>query len=337
MKIKFSWSNSIILVFVAELVLMAFITPNFLSNLLPMTQNFMTIGIMALSMTPVIIAGGIDLSVGSLVSFTGVFMGIMFAHGMNIWLAALLAVLIGGLAGLVTGQIVVRTRIQPLIATLAMMFIYGSLAIVLSNQSSISGFPKPFLLLGTGLLYGYVPLQLIIFIILAILFAYLLHRSAFGRKVFFIGNNEDVAVYSGVNVDSVKTWTYILSGMTAGLSGVILGAFFAAVRGDMGVSMELTVITGCLVGGVNVNGGAGTILGASFGVLLLGMLGQSLNLNNVSSQEQMIINGLILILAVAIQQLGSVFARRRKTGTSVERRGELAAGAQTTPVKIETK
>ncbi|KLU62904.1 autoinducer 2 import system permease protein LsrD [Peptococcaceae bacterium CEB3] len=317
-----NWSYGIIAVFLLEMVILSSVTPKFLSNLLPMTENFMPIGIMALSMTLVIIAGGIDLSIGSVVSFSGVIMGLLWQHGMNIWVAGLLAVLIGGLAGFINGQIIVRTGIQPLIATLATQFIWGSLAVVLSNQGSIYGFPGSFLLLGTGFLYGYLPVQLVIFVVLALLFAYLLNKTVFGRQVLFIGNSESVSAYSGVNVNRVKTWTYVLSGLTAGLSGVIMGSFFASVRGDMGQGLELTVITGCLVGGVNVFGGAGTIVGAAFGVLLLGMLSQGLNFMNVSSQVQAIITGVILILAVAIQQLGTIFARRRKM-TGGEGAGKL--------------
>jgi ribose/xylose/arabinose/galactoside ABC-type transport system permease subunit len=253
-----------------------------------------------------------------MMSLCGMVFGVLWQHGMNVWLAALIAILFGGLLGFINGQIIVRTGIQPLIATLATLFIYGSIAMVMSGQGqgSIYGFPQSFLLVGTGYLFGFAPIQLLVFIVLALVFGFLLQRTSYGRRVIFIGNNENSAFYSGVAVARVKTWTYVVSGFTSGLAAILLGSYFASVRGDMGLNFELTVITVCLVGGINVFGGSGNIFGVVVGTFILGMLQQGLNMLNVSSVEQSIVTGVILILAVGIQQLNVIFSRRRKPQAS---------------------
>lgn len=308
-----NWSFMTFAVFVIEMAVFSLTTPKFFSfsGWMSMTNNFMAVGVMALSMTFVIIGGGIDLSVGSMMSLCGVMMGIFWHAGLSIWISALLAVVVGGVAGLVNGLIIVRTGIQPLIATLATLFIYGSLAVVLGGQGSIYGFPSSFLLIGSGYLFGIVPMELLVFAVLAVLFGFLLQRTIYGRMVYFIGNNENASMYSGVPVGKVKTWTYVVSGLTAGLASILLGSYFASVRGDMGVSFELTVITVCLVGGVNVFGGSGSLVGVVLGTFILGMLQQGLNLLNVSTVEQSIVTGLILILAVGMQQIGNLLQRVR--------------------------
>lgn len=301
---------------IVELILFGIVSPDFinLQNLLASTENFIPAGMMALSMAIVIITGGIDLSVGSMMSLCGVVMGILWQHGINIWIAALLSVVLGAVLGWINGLIIVRTGIQPLIATLATLFIYGSLAMVLVGQGSgsIYGFPQAYLNLGTGTILKIFPIQLLVYIVLSLLFGFLLQFTSYGRQVYFIGNNEGAALYSGLRVARVKMLAYVLSGCMSGVAAIFMGAYFASVRGDMGANYELTVITACLVGGVNVFGGSGTILGTVLGTLLLGMLQQGLNMLNVSSVEQSIVTGIILVMAVGLQQLSGLLSRRRR-------------------------
>ncbi len=312
------WFLITLIVFVIEMVAFSVAAPGFLNftNWLSMTENFLFLGIMALSQTFVIIAGGIDLSVGSMMSLSGVMMGVFWQHGVNIWIACLLAILMGGIAGWINGQLVIRTGIQPLIVTLSTLFIYGSLATVIGNQGSIYGFPNSFLTVGTGDIFSIIPIQLLIFVIAALIFGFLLQKTKYGRMVVFIGNNENVALYSGVPVKKIKLWTYIASGLMSGLASIVLGSYFASVRGDMGQDMELQVITICLVGGVSIFGGVGSISGVVLGTFILGMLAQGLNQLNVPTSEQSIITGIILVLAVGMQQLNAVLSRQRSVGDS---------------------
>jgi len=314
-----------VIVFIAEMAIFSIAAPGFLNfvNWLSMTENFTFLGVMALSQTFVIMAGGIDLSVGSTMSLSGVMMGVLWQHGINIWIAAIFGILIGGGAGWVNGQLVVRTGIQPSIITLATLFIYGSLATVLDGQGSIYGFPQSFVNVGTGDVFGVVPVQLIIFGAVALVFAFVLKRTTYGRLVMFVGYNEEVAHYSGVSTGRVKVWTYVVSGLNSGLAAVLLGSYFASVRGDMGTNMELSVITICLVGGVSIFGGSGTISGVVLGTLILGMLAQGLNELNMASSEQSIVTGVILILAVGLQQFNVYLSGRRKGASKRPGKGVL--------------
>ncbi|HZG79651.1 MAG TPA: ABC transporter permease [Brevibacillus sp.] len=325
-----NWTLMALSVFLLEMIFFSIFTPHFLSfdNMSTMLTNFLVIGIMAVSMTFVIISGGIDLSVGSIMSLCGVIMGLIWQAGVNIWLAGLLAIAVGGMAGFINGLLIVRTGIQPLIATLATLFIYSSLALVIGGENSISGFPEEFLVLGVGRLFGIIPLQLLIFAVIALFFGFLLQKTVYGHLITFIGNNEASAFYSGVPVNAIKIWTYICSGLTAGLSAVILGSYFASVRGDMGYQYEFLVITACLVGGVNVFGGAGTISGVVIGTFILGMLGQGLNMLNISSVEQKIITGVILLLAVAIQQIDVYISRQRRTASPIGKEVKSESSAE---------
>jgi len=301
---------------IVEIVFFGILSPDFinLQNLLTSTENFLPVGFMALSMTLVIITGGIDLSVGSMMSLCGVIMGLLWQHGVNIWVAAVLAIFLGACLGFINGQIIVRTGIQPLIATLATLFIYGSLALVLVGQGegSIYGFPQSYLQLGTGVILKVIPIELVIYAVVALLYGFILRYSSFGRQVYFVGNNESAALYSGLSVNRVKAMTYVLSGCMSGVAAVFMGSYFASVRGDMGSNYELTVITACLVGGVNVFGGSGTITGAFLGTFLLGILQQGLNMLNVSSVEQSVVTGVMLIAAVGLQQISGLFSRNRR-------------------------
>ena len=309
-----NWTFMAFLVFVVEMVILVSMAPNMLDtyNMKNMLNNFLVVGMIALPMTLVIITGGIDLSVGSILSLSGVTMGVLWQHGVPIWLAAVIAIVIGGIAGTINGLIIVRTGIQPLIATLATMFIYAGIALVVGGRVSIAGFPSSFYVLGTGSLFDVIPVQLVIFVVLAVVFGLLLHKTTFGRKNYFLGNNENTAIYSGVDVKKVKVTIYTLSGLVAGLGGIILGSYFSSVRGDMGDGYEFLVITACLVGGVNAYGGSGTILGTVLGTFIIGMLNQGMNMMNISSVEQKIVTGFILILAVVVQQFNVYFVKRRK-------------------------
>lgn len=310
------WSLAISGLLIVEIVFFGILSPDFinLQNLLTSTENFLPVGFMALSMTLVIITGGIDLSVGSMMSLCGVIMGLLWQHGVNIWVAAVLAIFLGACLGFINGQIIVRTGIQPLIATLATLFIYGSLALVLVGQGegSIYGFPQSYLQLGTGVILKVIPIELVIYAVVALLYGFILRYSSFGRQVYFVGNNESAALYSGLSVNRVKAMTYVLSGCMSGVAAVFMGSYFASVRGDMGSNYELTVITACLVGGVNVFGGSGTITGAFLGTFLLGILQQGLNMLNVSSVEQSVVTGVMLIAAVGLQQISGLFSRNRR-------------------------
>lgn len=285
-------------------------SPNFRqpSNYLGMTRFFVEIGLIALPMTFVIITGGMDLSVGSLVALAAVTLGIAWRDWhLSIWTATALGVLVASVGGLINGALIVGFRIPPLIVTLATMAAYRGVAVGISRGDSIGGFPAGFRVLGRGfyyLPYGIeVPGQLIYLVVLAVVFWVLLSRTVTGRQVYAIGLNEAAARYAGIPVDWVKLVIYTLSGAMAGLAGAVLASRVSTATPDLGLLFELDAITACVLGGVSISGGRGTILGSMLGLCIVGSLKRGLFFLGVQARDQSIIIGIVLILAVFVHQV----------------------------------
>lgn len=272
------------------------------SNFFEITRIVTEIGLIALGMTLVIITGGIDLSVGSVLGLSGIVMGVSYTAGLNIWLAALLGGATGALCGLVNGQLITRAGIPPLIVTLATLAIFRGLALGISQAHSFGNYPKAFLALGAGYL-GPVPTQLIVFALLAVVVGLLLARSTFGRFIYAIGSNTTAARFSGVPVNRVLVLVYILSGTLAGLAGVIFTARVSSARSDAGVGTELDAITAVVLGGASIAGGSGSIVGTLLGLLLVGVVRNGLTLAFIPAEQQAIIIGAILLVAVLLNQV----------------------------------
>jgi len=186
---------------------------------------------------------------------------------------------------------------------LATSFIYGSVATALAGDTPPSGFPDAFDRLGTGAIGGVVPFQIVLFGVLAVLFSLLVSRTAFGRKVVMIGYNPDAARYSGVRVARIIAATYVISGAMAGLAGIVLAAYYSAVRPDMGDLLLLSTITTVVLGGVSIFGGEGSIAGVVIAVLLLGLLRQGMLIAGFSDMITTMLTGAILLGAIAVRNL----------------------------------
>lgn len=302
-------------------VLMSFVSPDFLTarNLSELPRFFVEPGLIALAMTFVIITGGIDLSVGSMMAIAAVVLGVAWADWhLPIWAAVGVALVAGGLAGAVNGLVITRIGVPPLIATLATMAGFRGIAIGLSRAQPVSDFPGSFLAIGnTYIPIGggiAVPAQLFVFILMAIAAGVLLTRTVFGRQTYAIGHNEVAARYAGIDVKAVKLAIYTATGCVAALAGVISVSQFSTAKADAGTGMELFVITACVLGGIDIYGGRGTILGATLGVLTISVVDNGLQLGGVGSEMRAIAIGLVLIVAVVIGQLG----RRGRPGEAVE-------------------
>lgn len=271
---------------------------------LELSENFLPFGLVALGLATVILTGGIDLSVGAVAGLSAIVMAELWSGlHLSIWLAALAGVACGGLLGLVNGLIITRLRTEPLIATLATSFIYGSVATALAGDTPPSGFPAAFDRLGTGAIGGVVPFQMVLFGVLAVLFSLLVSRTAFGRRVVMIGYNPDAARYSGVRVAQVVSCAYVISGVMSGLAGIVLAAYYSAVRPDMGDLLLLSTITAVVLGGVSIFGGEGSIAGVVIAVLLLGLLRQGMLIAGFSDMVTTMLTGAILLAAIAIRNL----------------------------------
>jgi len=302
-------------------VIFAFTVRDFATiyNTLNMTRYGVEIALLAMGEMLVIISGGgsIDLSVGSILSLSGVLMGLLVMRtGLEVWLAAVLGVLAGGVLGAINGFFVTVTGIPALIVTLGTLYAYASAALVLTNTVPISGLPQEFYLLGQGEVLG-IPLQ-VVFILLpvALVLHFALKRTTFGRYLYGVGTNEVAARFAAIDVNAVRFWVFTLSGLLAGLAAVVITSRVASARPDAGMGYELQAITIAVLGGTLIAGGEGTVLGTILGVAVITLLSNGLQLAGIHPIWQLGAVGLVLVVTVILNQW-------------LARRGLLTGGAGT--------
>lgn len=314
----------LLVLFLAVVGTMCAVSPYFriAQNLLETMRYLVEPGIVALAMTLVIITGGIDLSVGAIVGLSAVLLGMAWkSWGLPVGAAVGVAIGAGALCGLINGVMVVAFRIPPLIVTLATMAVFRGLATGLCHGTPVSGFPESLRPLGQGY-YAIggglrLPAQTLILVGLAVAAWVFLSRTRHGRCIYAIGLNETAARYAALPVDRVKIAVYTLSGCLAGLASSVLVSRVATAKPDAGLGFELDVIAACVVGGVAISGGRGTIPGALLGLGIVGSLRRGLELTpSVRGPDIGIIIGLALVLAVFAHQvlapaLANTLARRR--------------------------
>jgi rhamnose transport system permease protein len=289
------------------------LSPFFLDarNLSRTSSDFMEIGLMMLPMVFIIITGNIDLSVASNMGMSASFMGLLHNLGVDIWVAALAALALGTLGGMLNGYLVARVKLPALVVTLGTYAFYRGIAYGFLGDQAARGYPKAFTYLGQGKVFDtLIPFSVALFIVLAILFGLVLHRTTFGRYLYAIGNNENATLYSGVPVARIKFIIYTVSGFMAALAGLILAARFGSTRPDIGTGLELAVITAAVLGGVDINGGKGSMLGAFLALFLIGLMRFGMGLLNIQGQVQGIVIGLLLILSILIPGVAQQFTSR---------------------------
>lgn len=285
---------------------MSFASPYFLTwdNIRAMLLSFSIEGIVVVGMTILLIVGGIDLSVGSVVCFAMVVTGKLFLMGLDPWTAGLIAIAASAMIGAMIGGCVVRIGLNHFIASLAFMVIVRGLSLALTQGTpqSLFSLPASFKFIGQGTVFG-MPAVIIIFLVIVVVSDFVLRRASLMRRVFYTGSNEKAALYSGIRVGRVKFWVTVLCAASAGLAGVIYTARFGAATPTFGIGMELNVIAAAVIGGASLKGGSGTVLGAVLGLALLSVVTSSLILLDVSPYWQDVIKGLILLAAVTIDHL----------------------------------
>jgi rhamnose transport system permease protein len=275
-------------------------------NLLNQGRLMAEVGLVALTMTFVIVTGGIDLSVGSILGLSAILLGVFWKNaGLPLPVAMVLAVGAGGLAGLVNGLIITRFKVPPLIATLATLALYRGLAEGISQSRSVRGYPEWFYVLGQGEAAG-VPVQVWILVAGAAVSAAILGVTTFGRATYAVGANETAARFSGVAVDRTRLLIYSASGLMSGLAAVIFVSRVSTTRSDMGTGLELDVITAVVLGGTSIYGGKGTIAGTVLGLALIQALRSGLSLAGVKGDGTIVVIGLVLIGAILVS---NVFGR----------------------------
>ncbi|MFI5251382.1 MAG: ABC transporter permease [Bacteroidota bacterium] len=271
------------------------------SNLSQVTLALSFIAIMTVGISVVIIAGGIDLSVGSVLGLSGVVTAILLNMGVNIFFAAMAGLFTGLACGFVNGLLITRINLPPFIVTLGMMSIARGLAFAITGGETLRGLPHEFLVLGQGQILQ-VPIPILIMLVFALVVGFLLKSSAWGRYVYAIGGNEEAALYSGVKVTKNKIVIYSLCGFAAGIAGVLFTSRFGVGQSTAGSGYELDVIAAAVIGGVSLSGGRGTVLGAIFGSILMGILRNGLVLLNVSAYWQQVAIGLVILIAVVMDR-----------------------------------
>lgn len=253
----------------------------------------------SLAMAPVMITADIDLSVGSIVGLTSVLVGIFSAMGFPISVCILIALLAGALCGVVNGLLVTRIGLPALAVTIGTLALYRGIAVGLLGTTAITKFDKWWTsLVKTKIGSTGIPLVMVLFLVLLVLFVLMLHYTPFGRDIFAIGLSQDAALFSGVQVDRIRLILFVLSGMMSALAGIYYTLYYNSARGDNANGLELQVIAAVVLGGVSVFGGRGAMHGVVAGVLLIGVLSKALQLVNVTSDVVSIITGVLLVLSV---------------------------------------
>lgn len=304
-----TWEALLVVLLLVSIALGAILSPYFMTgfNFYALTSNVMEIAIIALPMTLIIIAGEIDLSVASVLGLASVVLGLLWQRGNPLWLATGSALLVGLVAGCLNGLLITRLALPSLVVTIGSLALFRGLAYVVLGDQAISNFPAAFTSFGFGTIPGTeLPWSGLIFVTLALIFGGVLHLSQPGRQLYAIGKNKEAARFSGINVDRVKLVLFILSGFIAALAGVIFTARVSSARPDNALGLELDVVTVVLLGGVNIFGGRGSLVGVVLAIFIIAVLQNVLGLLNISGDIQSLAIGLLLILSV----LGPNLARR---------------------------
>ena len=273
-----------------------------ISNLEAVLMGISLDGLIAIGMTFVIITGGFDLSVGSTFAFGGLIVGILLQDGLSPTVAVAGAVLAGALVGWFNGFFITKVKVNPFVTTLGSMTIVRGIVLVSTQGNSITGFPEGFLAIGQEKLFGvFVPI--LIMLLFLVVSDFLLRRSRFLRKTYYIGGNEEAARLSGIDVDNVKMWMYIITAALSAFAGVIATSKTGATSPVAGTGAELRIIAAVVVGGASLSGGRGTIFGTFLGLMLTSIITNGLGFLRISFYAEGIVSGTILIIAVMLDQL----------------------------------
>jgi ribose/xylose/arabinose/galactoside ABC-type transport system permease subunit len=294
----------ILIAFILICTLLSLSSRNFLTtrNLLNVMMQVSVMGIIAIGMTFVIITGGIDLSVGSILALSAVIAS-SFAHPNTYPLIVpiLLALLIGVFVGIINGSQVAYWRIAPFIVTLATMTSVRGLALLVTKGQPVINLSESYNKIGGGI-WGVAPIPVLIFLAFIVIAAILLHFTRFGRHVYATGGNEVSARLSGVNTSFIKVLVFSISGLSAGMAGMVLSSRVMAGAPSLGYGYELDAIAAVVIGGTSLAGGIGSIWGTVVGVFIIGVLNNGMDLLNISSYYQQILKGVIIIIAVLMDK-----------------------------------
>jgi len=313
----FRWESFLLVMFIAVNIMNSIVSPNYLSvsGLFTATSSFIEKAFIALPMAYVLILGEIDISVGSTVALSAVIMSVAFNAGIPMGICVIICLLTGAACGLINGLILIKfTELAPMIVTLGTMTLYRGIAeAILENEaagglSSVTWFSK--LYWGS---IGPVPYMFIVFVILAVIFGIVSHKTTFGRRLYAIGSNRVMAAYAGIPVQKIRLLVYTLTGTFAALTAVFLAARMGSTRSNIASGYEMEAISMVVLGGISTAGGKGDFPGTIIAIFIIGFLRYGLGLINVPSQVMLVIIGALLIVAVMVPNLNILrFFRKNK-------------------------
>ncbi|WP_300712018.1 ribose ABC transporter permease [uncultured Brachyspira sp.] len=282
-------------------IIISIISPDFrtVNNFLSLLRQSAINGLIAFSMTSIILTGGIDLSVGSVLALTSIICAYIIKLGLSAPIAMIIALIFGILLGAISGLMVTKSRLQPFIATLITMTGYRGITMILSGGKPISRLGDNIFLtqIGKGAFLG-IPIPVWILLIFFILFSFVLNKTVLGRQIYAVGSNSKAAELSGISINKIKLIVYALSGFTASLSGLILVSRLGSAQPTLGSGYELDAIAAVALGGTSMTGGRGKITGTLIGILIIAVLNNGLNIIGVSSYYQDVVKALVIFLAV---------------------------------------
>ncbi len=298
----FSWEALLVGVAVAIFVINSFASPYFLDpySLSDLTFNFTEKGLIAFAMALLIISGEIDLSVAAIIALASTMMGMAVQAGADTPVLVLIGLVVGLGCGAFNGLLVTRLGLPSIVVTIGTMSLFRGIAFIILGDQAYKGYPESFAFFGQGYVWWVVSFELVLFLIAAAVYWFLLHRTSFGRRVFAIGNNPVAAQFSGVRVGRTKFILFCLTGLMSGIASVLITSRLGSTRPSIAQGYELEVITMVVLGGVSILGGAGSILGVVLAAFIMGLVTFGLGLLNVPGIVMSIFIGLLLIIVIAL-------------------------------------
>ncbi|RWN45807.1 MAG: ABC transporter permease [Mesorhizobium sp.] len=298
----FSWEALLVVVAVAIFAINSFASPYFLDpySLSDLTFNFTEKGLIAFAMALLIISGEIDLSVAAIIALASTMMGMAVQAGAGTPVLVAIGIVVGLGCGAFNGLLVTRLGLPSIVVTIGTMSLFRGIAFIILGDQAYKGYPASFAFFGQGYVWWVVSFELVLFLIAAVVYWFLLHRTSFGRRVFAIGNNPIAAQFSGVRVGRTKFILFCLTGLMSGIASVLITSRLGSTRPSIAQGYELEVITMVVLGGVSILGGAGSIVGVVLAAFIMGLVTFGLGLLNVPGIVMSIFIGLLLIIVIAL-------------------------------------
>lgn len=298
----FSWEALLVVVAVAIFAINSFASPYFLDpySLSDLTFNFTEKGLIAFAMALLIISGEIDLSVAAIIALASTLMGMALQAGAGTPVLVLIGVAVGLGCGAFNGLLVTRLGLPSIVVTIGTMSLFRGIAFIILGDQAYKGYPDSFAFFGQGYVWWVVSFELVLFLVAAVVYWFLLHRTSFGRRVLAIGNNPVAAQFSGVRVGRIKFILFCLTGLMSGIASVLITSRLGSTRPSIAQGYELEAITMVVLGGVSILGGAGSIVGVVLAAFIMGLVTFGLGLLNVPGIVMSIFIGLLLIIVIAL-------------------------------------